>query len=61
MMLICINLLSIHLNFFTKNVLPGGKIVCDDYNVSAFPGAKKAWDEFFFKGKKQYTFSMKYH
>lgn len=44
------------LNFFYKNLLPGGVVVCDDYNHSSFPGAKKAWDEFFFEGKKNYSF-----
>ena len=24
----------------------GGIIVCDDYNISAYSGAKDAWDEY---------------
>ena len=44
------------LKFFYPRLKKGGIIVCDDYNISAFPGAKIAWDEFFFKKKNKYTF-----
>ena len=35
----------------------GGIIVCDDYNISAYPGAKDAWDEYF--SKQDYSFFYK--
>ena len=34
------------LNFFFPKLLENGVIVCDDYGISQFPGAKKAVDEF---------------
>ena len=43
------------LKFFYPRLVKGGVIVCDDYNVTGFPGAKVAWDEFF-KGKKNQFF-----
>ena len=42
------------LNFFYPKLAEGGVIVCDDYNFSTFPGAKKAWDEYFQDKKKNY-------
>ena len=39
------------LNFFFERLVPGGILVCDDYNSSQFPGAKNAWDHYF-KNKK---------
>ena len=35
------------LEFFYPRLIKGGVIVCDDYNFSDFPGAKKAWDKYF--------------
>ena len=35
------------LKFFFPKLSKGGVIVCDDYNFHNFPGAKKAFDEFF--------------
>ncbi len=35
------------LKFFFPRLINGGVIVCDDYNETEFPGAKKAWDEYF--------------
>jgi hypothetical protein len=35
------------LKFFYPRLISGGFIVCDDYNSVLFPGAKKAWDEYF--------------
>jgi len=34
------------LNFFYPKLVDNGVIVCDDYGLSQFPGAKKAVDEF---------------
>ncbi|MAV82973.1 MAG: hypothetical protein CMI90_05890 [Pelagibacteraceae bacterium] len=34
------------LKYFFPKLIKGGIIVCDDYNYSDFPGAKKAVDEF---------------
>jgi hypothetical protein len=34
------------LEFFWDQVVPGGVIVCDDYNSSIFEGANRAVDEF---------------
>ncbi len=42
------------LKFFYSRLQEGGAILCDDYNISHYPGAKKAWDEFF--KDKEYTF-----
>ena len=42
------------LNFFFPRLVEGGTIVCDDYNISIFPGAKKAWDEYFHDKKENY-------
>ena len=42
------------LNFFYSRLQKGGAIICDDYNVTHYPGAKKAWDEFFLD--KEYNF-----
>jgi hypothetical protein len=39
------------LEFFYPRLINGGVIVCDDYNFTDFPGAKRAWDEYF-KSKK---------
>jgi hypothetical protein len=39
------------LDFFFSKLVEGGIIVCDDYNATKWPGAKKAWDDFF-KNKK---------
>ena len=44
------------LNFFYPKLEQGGVIVCDDYNFSTFPGAKKAWDDFFTDKKNNYNF-----
>jgi len=44
------------LNFFFPKLAEGGIIVCDDYNFSTFPGAKKAWDDFFKDKKESYNF-----
>ncbi len=41
------------LEFFYPRLVSGGVIVCDDYNLTMFPGAKQAWDEFF-SGKKYF-------
>ena len=35
------------LEFFYPRLIKGGIIVCDDYNGAQFPGATKAWDEYF--------------
>ena len=45
------------LRFFYPKLCKGGVILCDDYNVTGFPGAKNAWDKFF-KNKK-YSFFFK--
>ena len=45
------------LEFFYPRLSKGGVIICDDYNVSAYPGSKKAWDEFF--NDKDYEFFYK--
>ena len=45
------------LKFFYPKLVKGGIILCDDYNSSAFPGAKLAWDNFF--SKKKYSFFYK--
>ena len=34
--------------FFFPRLSPGGIVVCDDYNMSQFPGAKTAIDEFLY-------------
>ena len=34
------------IDFFFPRLSPGGVLVCDDYNMSLFPGAKQAIDEF---------------
>jgi len=34
------------LNFFYPKLVKDGVIVCDDYGITQFPGAKKAVDEF---------------
>ena len=34
------------LKFFFDRLVDGGCIVCDDYNGTQFPGAKKAFDEY---------------
>jgi len=39
------------LEFFYPRLVRGGIICCDDYNYSLFPGATKAWNNFF-KNKK---------
>ena len=44
------------LNFFYPKLAQGGVIVCDDYNFSTFPGAKKAWDDFFVDKKNECNF-----
>ena len=44
------------LDFFYPKLAKGGIIVCDDYNFSAFPGAKKAWDEFFKDKRNGFNF-----
>ena len=43
------------LEFFYPRLVKGGIIICDDYNSSQFPGAKKAWDDFL-KTKKVNSF-----
>jgi len=35
------------LEYFYTRLVPGGVIICDDYITPYFPGARKAWDEFF--------------
>lgn len=35
------------LEYFHPRMSAGGVIVCDDYGSTLFPGAKRAWDEFF--------------
>ena len=45
------------LEFFYPKLDIGGIIVCDDYNISAYPGAKDAWDEYF--SKQDYSFFYK--
>ncbi|MBH32211.1 MAG: hypothetical protein CMD90_01000 [Gammaproteobacteria bacterium] len=35
------------LKFFYPRLKEGGVIICDDYNSREFPGARKAWDEYF--------------
>jgi hypothetical protein len=42
------------LKFFYPRLQDGGAILCDDYNVVHYPGARKAWDEFFID--KEYNF-----
>jgi len=42
------------LKYFYPKLKKGGIIVCDDYNYSDFPGAKKAWDKYF--KDKDYSF-----
>ena len=44
------------LNFFYPKLVQGGILVCDDYNYSTFPGAKKALDDFFHDKKNNYSF-----
>lgn len=36
------------LNFFYERVISGGFIISDDYGLNTCPGAKKAFDEFFY-------------
>ena len=45
------------LEFFFPRLIPGGFIICDDYNLSLFPGATKAWDEYF--EDKEYLLNYK--
>ncbi len=35
------------LEYFVPRLSPGGVLICDDYGSIAFPGAGKAWDEYF--------------
>lgn len=35
------------LQWFYPRMVKGGILICDDYGSMLFPGAKKAWDEFF--------------
>jgi len=35
------------LEYFVPRVSPGGVLICDDYGSLAFPGAVRAWDEYF--------------
>lgn len=35
------------LRFFYPRLKTGGVIICDDYNSKEFPGAKRAWDDYF--------------
>ena len=35
------------LEFFFPKLSKGGVIICDDYNVTSYPGSKKAWDNYF--------------
>lgn len=39
--------------FFFLRLSPGGIVVCDDYNMSQFPGAKSAIDEFLHANSSQ--------
>lgn len=35
------------LEFFVPRMVKGGIVLCDDYLTPVYPGAKKAWDEYF--------------
>ena len=35
------------LKYFHPRMTDGGVLICDDYGSTLFPGAKKAWDEYF--------------
>ena len=45
------------LKFFYPKLAKGGIIICDDFNVTGFPGATKAWNEYF--KNKDYNFFHK--
>ena len=42
------------LKFFYPRLKKGGVIICDDYNSNEFPGASKAWDEYFGNENKDF-------
>ena len=42
------------LKFLYPKLVKGGIIICDDYNVTGFPGATRAWDKYF--KNKEYSF-----
>ncbi len=46
------------LNFFYSRLNQKGIIVCDDYNFCQFPGAKKAFDEFFSKNNPSFFYEV---
>jgi O-methyltransferase len=46
------------LEFFYPRLVKGGILICDDYNSSQFPGAKKAWDDFFKNKKNQFFYEQ---
>ena len=48
------------LNFFYPKLIIGGIIVCDDYNISDFPGAKKAIDEFLHLNKVSFFYEISF-
>tara|TARA_B100000902_G_scaffold3870_1_gene4940 strand:- start:1153 stop:1920 length:768 start_codon:yes stop_codon:yes gene_type:complete len=45
------------LEFFYPRLVKGGVICCDDYNYSLFPGATKAWNNFFKKKKVSFRYN----
>lgn len=48
------------LEFFYPKLVKGGIIICDDYNSSQFPGAKRAWDEFFKDKRSQFFYEQSF-
>ncbi len=46
------------LNFFYPRLAEGGIIVCDDYGLTQYPGAKTAVDEFLMKNKYSFFYEV---
>ena len=44
------------IKFFFPRLEKNGIMICDDYNSTDFPGAKKAWDEYFSLKKDDLSF-----
>ena len=42
------------LEFFIPRLSKGGILICDDYGTPVYPGAKKAWDEYFEKNNLKF-------
>ena len=46
------------MKFFFPRLSKGGVIVCDDYGMTQFPGAKKAVDEYLYKNKHTFFYEV---